>query len=246
MLDKEKISRNFSRSASSYDQHALLQKELADKLFDSIGGFKPARVLDIGCGTGYLADKMSQKFPSAKVVGIDIAPGMIEVAKSKYQRANLLFALGDGESLPFDQQSFDLIISNASLQWMSLEKVLGEVNRVIRQQGNFSFTTFGPGTLIELKACDFQVNDFTSIAEIKKGLGKIFSEIKIDAYMKKVEFASVKELILHLKEIGAHSSEKVPKKFDVFRAMKEHHRRFSKDGTINASFEVIFAVCKYL
>ena len=232
MLNKRLISHNFSRSAATYDQHALLQRKMADELLDKIKSHSPLKILDVGCGTGYLTMKLAAMFSQAEVIGIDIAPGMIAEAKKRDQ-VNLNFMLGDGEELAFPDHSFDLIVSNATLQWMVAGKTLIEAKRLLKNGGSFVFNTFGPGTLKELKETGFMVNEFRSLEELRQLAGKRFREVQLSSLTTREKFGSTKDLILHLKRIGAHTS--------------EHGRRvISKDlmrgllkKPISATFEII-------
>lgn len=61
----------------------------------------PARILDVGCGTGYLLRELAEKLPAARVLrGIDPAPRMIEVARSVGDDVRLTFAVGVAEICP--------------------------------------------------------------------------------------------------------------------------------------------------
>ncbi|MBI5078753.1 methyltransferase domain-containing protein [Candidatus Saganbacteria bacterium] len=235
MPDKEEIKRNFSRSAPEYDRHAVLQAKMADKLFAAVRGLNPERILDIGCGTGYLTRRLAENFPRAKVLGIDIAPGMIEVAKEKEGGDNLVFRVGDGENLLFDKRSFDLVVSNASLQWMDAGKTARQVRRVLRPGGHFVFTTFGPQTLRELGEAGFRVNKYLSAGEMEKRLKKEkFKPIFCEARVKRQKFDSLSALILYLKKIGARSRVKGAKPDG--RVLKSYRKG---ESPLKVSFEVI-------
>jgi len=114
-MDKDKIRDNFSKSALTYDQCADVQLEMMEMLLKKIfcrDDYK--HILDIGCGTGRLASILSSRFPSAKIVGIDIAPGMIEIASSRIKNENVSFYVEDGESLSFKNKQFDLVVIKRS------------------------------------------------------------------------------------------------------------------------------------
>ena len=238
MLDKEQIKKNFSRSAPDYERHAQLQNGLADELFSSLDGFEPKRVLDLGCGTGYLTRKLAEKFPAAEVMGIDIAPGMIEVANNRNKRKNLKFAVGDGESISFGDGIFDVLVSNASLQWMNMGKVLGGARRALQSGGRFVFNTFGPQTLKELKASGFHVNEFLSVNQLIELADRHFKIIEIKSRVISQRFGNVKELVCHLREIGAQNPGSNPKA-DALRAIKRYRERHSLGEYVIASYEVI-------
>lgn len=241
MLDKRIISRNFSQSARDYDKHAVLQKALANELLSLAGKLEPKRILDIGCGTGYLTRRLAETFPKAEVIGIDIAPGMIEVARNKNSRANLNFIAGDGEDIPLENLTFDLVVSNASLQWMDAKRVFAGAHKVLNPGGRFIFTTFGPQTLRELKVSGFRVNKFLSVVELKGIAGNLFSTIRLKSKIVRQRFEGVKELIYHLKEIGAQSADKRKSEYSL-SAFKEYKEKFSSNGCIYATYELIYGI----
>jgi malonyl-CoA O-methyltransferase len=244
MLDKEKIIENFSRSAAEYEKHAFLQMKMADELLASVRMIKASKILDVGCGTGYLADQLAKSFPAAEVVGIDIAPGMIETAKVKYKQNNLLFAVGDGEGLPFGRAAFDLVVSNASLQWMSAPAVFAEVNRVIIGGGRFFFSTFGPATLREMKLSGFRINQFDSIKSLKTAARGKFKSITIGSSLVAMTFKSIKEIIFHLKEVGANTNDRAKMNDkELFKAFKKYNNEFKVNGQAKISYEIIFGQC---
>ncbi|MFA6169737.1 MAG: methyltransferase domain-containing protein [Candidatus Margulisiibacteriota bacterium] len=200
-MGKELIKRNFSRGAAAYDSEAILQKEMADRLY-ALTGVCPTRILDLGCGTGYLTRRLAEKFPLARVVGVDIAPGMIAEARERNQRANIKYLVADGEQ--YNDGQYDLIVANASLQWMKVEKVFNNVLKLLLPGGRFVFATFGPGTLAELKACGFRINDFPAPVKLAESL-KSFSQVEVKTDLVRQTFPGVKELVGHLRSIGANS-----------------------------------------
>jgi len=235
MLDKQQISENFSRSARDYDRHALLQKVMADDLLAKLRGLNPKAVLDIGCGTGYLTRKLAEMFPRAEVLGIDIASGMIEVA-NRQKRSNLLFSVGDGEGVK-GRGKYDLVVSNASLQWMNAEKVFRGVHKILKPGGQFAFTTFGPRTLRELKESGFRVNHFLSAEELKQIIGTKFAAMSVQSSIAGQKFKSVKELICHFKEIGANATHP-GNKVDM-EAFRKYREKFGGKEFVPVSYEVI-------
>ncbi|MFH1386195.1 MAG: malonyl-ACP O-methyltransferase BioC [bacterium] len=236
MLDKKEISRNFSASAKNYDQHAVLQKTLADKLLSQLPtpNSELVSILDLGCGTGYLIGKMKGLFPGASMIGLDIAPGMVEVASNKHEGCQL----GDGEALPFTDDAFDLVVSNASLQWMDAGKVFSEVSRVLKPGGGFHFSTFGPETLKELKESGFRVNTFLSINELISLAKDKFAVVSFETIKVEQKFKTIKELLLHLKGIGAQTTDK--SKSVNFSAFRKYQNKYGQDGFIPATYEIIF------
>lgn len=201
-LDKKVISQNFSKSAVTYDGYADLHERITGRLFSKLDrDYK--YILDVGSGTGTLVDILAEKYPEAEVVGVDIAPGMIDFATSKVRRKNARFLVGDGESLPFKDKEFDLVVSSASLQWMDPQKVFAEVSRVLRPRGKFYLSTFGPATLCELKRAGLSVNDFPSKCELEIVARKYFKRTMFKREIINKNYDGLSGLFVYLKMIGA-------------------------------------------
>ncbi len=90
--------------------------------------------LDIGTGPGILVVKIAKKFPSTKVIGIDLSEKMIEIAnRSKSSIGNVEFRVMDAKRLEFPQGSFDFIISTGSLHhWKEPVKIFDEIYRCLK------------------------------------------------------------------------------------------------------------------
>lgn len=73
----------------------------------------PARVLDLGTGTGKAARVISRRFPTAEIVGVDLSGAMIEEAARLLPndlRGRVSFRVGDASALPFEDGFFDLVV----------------------------------------------------------------------------------------------------------------------------------------
>jgi len=100
------------------------------------GPMHPAYILDIGCGTGRLLRAASLRWPEAQLIGVDPASGMVSEAKRLNPHA--IFELASAESLPFPDQTADLILSSLSFHhWADHQKALHEIARVVRPAGWF-------------------------------------------------------------------------------------------------------------
>ncbi|MEP0801933.1 class I SAM-dependent methyltransferase [Funiculus sociatus GB2-M1] len=100
-------------------------------------------ILDIGCGTGHLSEKITTF--GAKVVGIDSAATMIEQARKNYP--SLQFEVIDATNLQFTDQ-FDAVFSNAALHWIKEpEKVVSGIYRALKSKGRFVAEFGGKGNV---------------------------------------------------------------------------------------------------
>ena len=109
----------------------------------------PLKILDIGCGAGFLANALSeQKF---NVVGMDIAFGALKIAKQTDTTDRTGFAVADAYQLPFPDQYFDVVTSMDFLEHVeNPERVIAEAARVLKPKGLFFFHTFNRNLLAYL------------------------------------------------------------------------------------------------
>ncbi len=75
MVNKAQVQKNFSQNAVTYDQYAVVQKEMAWKLLLKIRrtGQCFQNILEIGCGTGFLTELLAREYPLAQITATDIA-----------------------------------------------------------------------------------------------------------------------------------------------------------------------------
>jgi SAM-dependent methyltransferase len=131
----------FDARARGYDRGWLgrLHHQIADRTAALAASLVPAprRVLDIGCGTGYLLRSLAVRYPEAsELVGVDPAPSMIEVARRSSGDERLSFAGGLAEHLASRDRSFDLVVSTTSFDhWSDQRAGLRECARVLAPGG---------------------------------------------------------------------------------------------------------------
>jgi malonyl-CoA O-methyltransferase len=222
---KRHVARAFAHAAHTYDQHAFLQREVAQRLCERLDYIKltPTRVLDLGSGTGYFTRKLRERFQDAAIVSADLAFDMLTFAREQLPKTPLLarlfsrsakdtFVGADAEALPFADATFDAVCSNLTLQWCDSQKTANEVLRILRPQGLFMFTTFGPDTLKELRAAFRRidnrphVNEFVDMHDIGDALVQAgFADPVMDQETITLTYADLKSMLRELKGIGAHN-----------------------------------------
>ncbi|MGO8686891.1 MAG: class I SAM-dependent methyltransferase [Candidatus Dormibacteria bacterium] len=137
----------FDVRAPGYESGRLgaLHREIADRTVALALSSAPTarRVLDVGCGTGYLLRELARRLPDAtRLDGVDPAPSMVEVAWTLATTdARLHFAQGFAEALPHPAASFDLVVSTTSFDhWEDQQAGLRQCARVLVPGGRLVLT----------------------------------------------------------------------------------------------------------
>lgn len=132
----------FDERARGYEQgwRGRMHHDIADRAADlalSVHA-SPRRVLDVGCGTGYLLRLLASRCPDAsELAGIDAAPSMIEAAEDAAGDRRLRFTVGTAERLPYPDGTFDLVVSTTSFDhWADQGAGLRECARVLTSGGH--------------------------------------------------------------------------------------------------------------
>ncbi len=107
------------------------------------------RILDVGCGGGFLTNflgsKLPQLFPnmSFEIYGLDLAESILSIAKKHDQTKKVKYVLGNGTTLPFDDKTFQVVMAMDVLEHVpSPQSMIQECSRLIKNQGHFFFHTF--------------------------------------------------------------------------------------------------------
>lgn len=201
---KSVIKRRFATAAMAYDQHAFLQRDVADTLIHKLKEniiHPPQSILEIGCGTGYLTNQLGHLFTQSYIVGLDLAPTMLNVCQKAYSQGNYLAA--DGEQLPFIEP-FDLIASSLCLQWFQQPEA--SLKNLIKLGKNLALTTFGPQSFREWHEICQQYNipirtqKFLSIEALSQIFGNSYS---IESLLIQKPFTGWQAFWQQIRAIGA-------------------------------------------
>jgi len=110
-------------------------------------GMTGGRALDLGSGSGILAVELAKAFPEFEFVGLDLSEAAVNVAREQAVEsavaARVSFQQGDAEEMPFDDDSFDLVVSSNTLHLLNNPiRMFDEVQRVLSPPGRFVISDF--------------------------------------------------------------------------------------------------------
>ncbi|ASJ71146.1 methyltransferase domain-containing protein [Granulosicoccus antarcticus] len=213
------VRRHFSQANQEFDAYAAVFETIGDRLQErlSLLAIKPARVLDLGCRSGYQLAALQQRYPDAQIIGADPAPGMVPQLPGSWprwlrrrSRAPHRVAC-DPHELPFADGSFDLVVSNMLLPWCHApHRVFEEAARILSPGGAFMFTSAGPDTLMEYRsawaAIDSYLHGFGLIDMHDLGdtlMASGFAAPVLDRDNLQIDYPSIDALQNELQQLGA-------------------------------------------
>ena len=171
------MARAFSRASETYDKNNLIQNYVAKSLVSKIISDKSVRlgdVLDMGCGTGFLAEQLSTY--SNHYVLADISLPLLNVAYEKVKGDHISALVVNGE-MPCFTASFDVIVSNLTLHWFQdPKKALSSLAACLKPGGRLFLTTLGNNTFYEWRTAHFLAEvpcgllEFVSFGQLKDWL----------------------------------------------------------------------------
>ncbi|MEM7396498.1 MAG: methyltransferase domain-containing protein [Verrucomicrobiota bacterium] len=146
------IRGRFSAAAPSYHACARVQAQIADDLMELLSDRpQPYIILDIGCGTGLLTERILARYPEARIDALDFSPAMLASAASRLTASpNLRWIEADARHRDAGE-TYDLILSSSSLQWMEpVEETFNHIVGQLKPGGAFVFSLMLRETLPEL------------------------------------------------------------------------------------------------
>jgi ubiquinone/menaquinone biosynthesis C-methylase UbiE len=143
-------ARVFDRWAPTYDElftsvfyQAVHQRLLT---YVQLAEDQPQSVLDMGCGTGKLLNRLAAHFPALQGTGLDLSTQMLRQARRQNQhRPRLIFVQGTSQAMPFTQNQFQAAFSTISfLHYPQPQPVFQELRRILHPQGRFYLVDYIP------------------------------------------------------------------------------------------------------
>lgn len=161
----------FDKQAPVYDEtntilYSKYGKISCENIYDYLKNKEYEKLLDIGCGTGYLINMLAKEY-DAEFTGLDLSPEMINQAKSKNIK-NSTFIEGRSDDLPFKNDTFDVITCSQSFHhYPETDKPMQEARRVLKQGGLYilSDTGVGPFKMLGVRLDDFLYRHFSNTGD---------------------------------------------------------------------------------
>ena len=145
----EKMGEFFDARLDGYEEHQMTCIDSADEFYPYTADCLPqtvgSRILDLGCGTGLELGYYLKSFPTARITGIDLAPGMLETFRKKFLGKDISLILGSYFTVPFGENVYDAAVSVESLHHFTKEEKIPlyiKLKTALKPGGYFILTDY--------------------------------------------------------------------------------------------------------
>lgn len=242
------IKSDFNKSSATYGKEAKLQKTVANSLCNQLlkdCQLSDKKILDIGCGSGFFADFLLRHNHTAdNVYQLDIALDMCRQS-SLY---NNLVVNANMEYLPFSNNSFDVIYSNFTMQWLlNVDQFFHNLHKIIKPNGIIFMSAVGSNTFVEMKSVANELNIMLPIMQFldKDELLQIlmlhgYSDIEVRAKRIVRVYNNLFGLLVFIKNIGGGKKGGRSLSISDLKALaNSYQNKFAINNRIYASWEVL-------
>ncbi len=234
MIDKSLVKKRFKKSLSTYNDNAIIQKQTAEKLISLLPEKQYSSILEIGCATGLLTEKIKQNLSFNDFYANDIVEESAQYIEKIIPDCE--FIAGDIEEIQLDKK-YDLIISNACLQWCSdILATIEKLKSAMKPNGVIAISVFGDENLKEIKNLFKIENKMYSMQDLK-AFGNITEETH------KLYFDTPLDVLKHLKLTGVNAIKETKltksqlKEFEI-----QYKKLYSENGKVFLTYNPVYVV----
>lgn len=244
-FNKKIIANNFSKAASIYDDNAIIQKIAAQNLTSLIENFlkNDCQILDLGSGTGFMAQNIGKINNKIKIFETDLAFNMLHNSK------NHLKIQSDFEKLPFKNNSFNIITSAFALQWLNdFDNSFLEFSKILNKNGILAFSIPTNESLAELKKDNFfNFVKLPTIDKLELTIKKLpFQKITLKKQILEQNFENPIAALKSLKKIGANYNDSSQNKIDKNSFKKFDNFYLKNFSNNNRNFKISWHIAYFI
>lgn len=250
-IDKQRVGKSFARHYGQYEDAAVVQRDMADRLAAALAEHAPQlavqRALEIGIGTGFLTRHLAARFPEAEWWFNDLTPAAFDWIPVGLKQA--LPLEGDAETLPYPH-GLDLLASASALQWFDdLESFFPKARGVMNAGGVLALASFGDRHFHELAAvanAPLHYPTPAAFSDMARRAG--FSTLlHAEDWEETLLFSSARDLLDHLRRTGVNgASARAISTPAQLRAFEADYRAAhpTQDGSLPLTYHAVVLVAQ--
>ena len=241
MIDKLLVKKRFKKSLKTYDENAIVQKKMAKELISLLPKKEYNKIFEIGCATGTLTKEIADKLIFSELYLNDIVEESKKYVQEIYKECN--FIPGDIENINLTKK-YNLIISNACLQWCSnIEDTLSKLINALVDGGILAISIFGEDNLKEIKSIFNIGNEISSISSMENFLNTQKIIIKKEDKIK-INFETPMEVLKHLKYTGTNAIKEIKLTKTKLKDFEQRYKEnYTQNNKVYLTYNPIYIIC---
>ncbi len=234
MIDKSLVKKRFKKSLKTYNDNAIIQKQTAEKLISLLPRKEYNSILEVGCATGILTEKIKQNLIFNEFSANDLVEDSQKYIEQIVPSSH--FISGDIEEIQLDKK-YDLIISNACLQWCSnITGTIEKLKSALNPNGVLALSVFGDKNLAEIKNIFGIENKMYSMQDLS-----CFENIIEDTH--KLYFDTPVDVLKHLKLTGVNAIKEAKLTKSKLKEFEIHYKeQYFENGKVYLTYNPVYIV----
>ncbi|MBV5317301.1 MAG: malonyl-ACP O-methyltransferase BioC [Desulfobulbaceae bacterium] len=250
--DKKLIKLRFEQAAATYEQQAKVQHLVADRLLvlltEAAPAVTPVHVLEIGCCTGLLTEKILDLFPDVSHLTVsDLVAAFEQCVCRKIGRraSHITFLAGDIESVDLPTK-YDLIISSSTLHWVhDLSNLFRKLHAHLNPGGILAFSQYGVDNLREIRAVTGVGLQYKELEQLQAVVMEKFDILAAEENRETLWFPDPISVLQHLRSTGVNSiGQQVWTRKQVNSFISDYTHRFTGEQGVCLTYHPIFIIAR--
>ena len=247
-IDKELVRDRFCRTLRSYGSNAVVQKSMAVELAEMICPAPPCkfdRVLEVGSGSGaFMAELLSRSSVKSYYANdlVEESNHCLRWVLDRFPVEEFHFLAGDIECSVELPSSLDLVVSNATLQWLDdLDDFFRTMSDHLRPGGILAFSTFSTSNMQEIMRIEEVGLDYHTLRELEMLAGRYFDLTVSREELQRIEFSSPEAVLHHIRQTGVNGLQRrswTKSRYQHF--VREYSRLFSCENGVYLTYHPVY------
>ncbi len=251
-LNKDLIRQRFARRLPGYRRYAIIQERMAVELADLIspgksgGSFR--KVLEIGAGSGAFTEAFLRRCSVERYIANDLVAecgSVVGDIARKHDVKTFDFIGGDIEEQKYLPENLDLVVSNATLQWLAdIPALFQKLSACLRPGGMLAFSTFGKRNMLEIDSIEQVSLAYYDLEELKTFAREWFMPVECREEVRKLYFRSPEEVLRHISRTGVNGlvQRRPWTKSRHSRFVERYRSSFSSHTGVHLTYHPLFCV----
>lgn len=249
-LNKDRIKTRFAKAAATYDDQAIIQHKVADRLLTLLvqhTDSAPKRALEIGCCTGLLTSRLANLYREMdKLFVNDLVPEFKQVIVERVAgTVGLEFLAGDIESVTLPD-NLNLVISSSTFHWLDdPASLFAKLAARMAPESTLAFAMYSRNNLWELREITGIGLQYYDPAELQEMVAKHFKVLAFEEEQITFKFQAPLDILHHLRETGVNSLiDSQWSRTYLSDFVKRYQSRFTEQNSVRLTYHPVYCIAR--